>query len=130
MGLPVTVITWLFTPIGLMGWVHLLVAFKPDVLPEKVTEKFGKTLKAWSKVVGQDLPSQYFFGFFGLCKLSGLMAIHGLLGPSLDLLANVCWLVLLGGAAYTHVMLKEGLAAPLGCLGMMAARLALLLMGL
>mmetsp|Transcript_69228 Transcript_69228/g.191672 ORF Transcript_69228/g.191672 Transcript_69228/m.191672 type:complete len:130 (+) Transcript_69228:98-487(+) len=123
----VTLLTWLMTPVGLMGFVHLLVAFKPDAAPEKLREKFDKTLKAWSKVAGTDIPSQVFYGFFGACKLSGLLAIHGVFGQSLNVIANFCWLILLGGAVYTHVMLKEPIAPAAICLGLMGVRLVLLL---
>mmetsp|Transcript_27805 Transcript_27805/g.80154 ORF Transcript_27805/g.80154 Transcript_27805/m.80154 type:complete len:129 (-) Transcript_27805:57-443(-) len=126
MALLVTAITWLFTPVGLMCIVHYLAAFKPKLLPDDVQVKFGKTLKVWCKITGQNIPPQLFFGFIGTCKLAGLVAIHGLLGPSLDMVANLCWLVLLAGAAVTHQQQGESLVAPLACLGMMAVRALLL----
>jgi len=119
----VSVITWLWTPIGLMGIVHWLVALRVSKLPKELTDKFEKNRVNWCNLAGLDISSPIFWGFFGTCKLSGLLAIHGVFGPQLDFVANICWIIMMLGALYSHVMLKEPILAPAACLGLMVFRL-------
>mmetsp|Transcript_72320 Transcript_72320/g.215814 ORF Transcript_72320/g.215814 Transcript_72320/m.215814 type:complete len:137 (+) Transcript_72320:55-465(+) len=124
-----TAATWLLTPIGLFGVLMLAMAASPDKMPPELVKKFHGVVGVWSKVVGQEIPPPVFLTFFGICQLSGVLALHGAFGSALSTVANGCFLVHLSGAVFTRVQLGEPLVPPIACLGIAAVRLMAALAG-
>ena len=62
--------------------------------------------------LGISLGFSYFFLFIGCCKAIAAPAIWGAFGPGFELLANLCLVPQLAGAAYTHHVLGEPLRPP------------------
>jgi len=124
----IVVLSWLFAPMGLFfTCCDYLVAFKPDAAPEGLRDKFEKTRQVWSGIFRVDVPSLYFYGFFGTCKCSGLLAVLGAFGPSFDasVTGNIIWLVLLLASVYHHIKKKESPALVAAGLAIMTLRFVL-----
>ena len=97
------------------------------LMPPMDADKDAKILALWSSVAshaGISLTPATFFGFIGSCKVLGVLGMWGVLGPDLDPVANVCYLPILLGAAYTHhAALGDSFVPPLVFFALASVRL-------
>jgi hypothetical protein len=99
-----TILTVICSVPGLVG-IGMLAGAMPDA------EEKAKAIALWTaEFAARGLPlaalMPHFFLFVGTCKVSGCMAIHGVFGRNLELLANVLFIALCGCAYKQHKALE------------------------
>jgi len=114
------VINLILSTAAISGCLFLAMALDQPWVPKDLQNDVPAQFRVWEAMLPAGVITlKQFCVLLGLCKISGVMALWGLFGASLEKVANLLFIVLMGCAIYTHVALEDGKVAPPTVMGVL-----------